>query len=243
MRRTIKVFLDSRPGPIGMIHYNADGARESAVFEYDPSWLRASDRFAIEPNLPLVRGPQYHRRAKNGSIFHAAIADTEPDGWGRRVVLRDEAKQRQQARLDGRDFDSTPFGSLDMLLAVDDASRIGALRFQDEEGVFRRAPEKGKRSVPPLVELRQLLASSRAVELQAETVADLAYLRGRGTSLGGLRPKCTVIASREPCVGAPSCRSKPLDGDRTGRWTPRRRCGHHEDRSVDAPTPPRCCRA
>ena len=26
-----------------------------------------------------------------------------------------------------------------------------------------------------------------------ETAADLAYLRGRGTSLGGMRPKCTVI--------------------------------------------------
>src|SRR5690606_21260340 len=27
----------------------------------------------------------------------------------------------------------------------------------------------------------------------SETAADLAYLRGRGTSLGGLRPKCSVL--------------------------------------------------
>ncbi|HEX6038225.1 HipA domain-containing protein [Longimicrobium sp.] len=72
-------------------------------------------------------------------------------------------------------------------------SRVGALRFRDESGVFRRAHETGERGVPPLVELRHLLAASRAVETNTETAADLAYLRGRGTSLGGLRPKCTVM--------------------------------------------------
>jgi serine/threonine-protein kinase HipA len=44
-----------------------------------------------------------------------------------------------------------------------------------------------------MIELPHLLASSRAVETGDETEADLRYLRGRGTSLGGLRPKCTVI--------------------------------------------------
>ena len=38
-----------------------------------------------------------------------------------------------------------------------------------------------------------LLAASRAIETNSDTLADLAYLRGRGTSLGGLRPKCSVI--------------------------------------------------
>jgi serine/threonine-protein kinase HipA len=47
--------------------------------------------------------------------------------------------------------------------------------------------------VPPLIELRHLLASSRAVETSSETAADLEYLRGRGTSLGGLRPICSVL--------------------------------------------------
>jgi serine/threonine-protein kinase HipA len=79
------------------------------------------------------------------------------------------------------------------LLAVDDASRVGALRFQDEEGVFQRSSEDGRRTAPPLVELQHLVNASKAVETETETAADLAYLRGRGTSLGGLRPKCTVL--------------------------------------------------
>lgn len=44
-----------------------------------------------------------------------------------------------------------------------------------------------------MLELRQLVGASRAVEMEKETAADLAFLRGRGTSLGGLRPKCTVV--------------------------------------------------
>jgi serine/threonine-protein kinase HipA len=76
---------------------------------------------------------------------------------------------------------------------VDDASRVGAIRLQDEEGVFCQATEPGRRTAPPLIELNQLLSATRAVETESETAADLAYLRGRGTSLGGMRPKCTVV--------------------------------------------------
>jgi serine/threonine-protein kinase HipA len=82
---------------------------------------------------------------------------------------------------------------MDYLLAVDDASRVGALRLQDEAGRYQRRVEEGRRATPPLIELGQLLAATRAVETNTETGADLAYLRGRGTSLGGLRPKCSVV--------------------------------------------------
>jgi len=90
-------------------------------------------------------------------------------------------------------MDSRPLNQLDFLLEVDDASRAGALRFQDEAGVFRRAPEEGRRTAPPLIELAHIAAATRSFETNTETTADLEYLRGRGTSLGGLRPKCTVV--------------------------------------------------
>jgi hypothetical protein len=41
--------------------------------------------------------------------------------------------------------------------------------------------------------LGHLLSASHAVETHSETAEDLRHLRGRGTSLGGLRPKCTVV--------------------------------------------------
>lgn len=193
MKRTLKVFIGDGCRLVGTLHYDQNGAREHAAFTYDETWLAAEDRFALEPNLPLVGGLQYHRKAPEGSVFHAAIADTEPDGWGRRVIARDHAKRRQVARRAGLDAGPPQLNAPDFLMAVDDGSRVGALRFRDEEGVFQRAAEAGRRTAPPLIELRHLVSASRAVETGTETAADLAHLRGRGTSLGGLRPKCTVL--------------------------------------------------
>jgi serine/threonine-protein kinase HipA len=193
VKRTIRIHIGGEARLVGMLHYDQQGARESAVFEYDAAWLTDTERFAIEPALALVPGPQFHRKTRDGSIFHAVIADTEPDGWGRRVIQRDHAKRRQDARRAGEVVTPSPLNSLDYLLSVDDFSRVGALRLQDENGRFQRASEDGHRTTPPLIELAHLLAATRAVETNTETSADLAYLRGRGTSLGGLRPKCTVI--------------------------------------------------
>ncbi len=191
MKRTLDVVLGEGL-QVGTLRYDLQGRRESAAFEYGAGWLGDSARFALGPTLPIQAGPQFHRKSKDGSLFHAAIADTEPDGWARRVIMRDHIKRRQELHRNGKE-EAQPLNALDYLLAVDDASRVGALRFRDQDGLFRRAQEEGRRTAPPLVELGHLLSASHAVEANKETTADLAYLRGRGTSLGGMRPKCTVI--------------------------------------------------
>lgn len=193
MRRTIQVFLGEKPVRVGTIHHDSQGARESAAFEYASEWLAAPDAFALAPELRLVAGPQFHKRTRDSSVFHDPIADTEPDGWGKTIILRDHAKRRQAAKRARAAISSPSLDSLDFLLAVDDFSRVGALRFQDETGRFCRVHEAGERTAPPLIELGALLAATRAVETHTETSADLAYLRGRGTSLGGLRPKCSIL--------------------------------------------------
>ncbi|CAN5753568.1 type II toxin-antitoxin system HipA family toxin [soil metagenome] len=104
----------------------------------------------------------------------------------------DHAKRRAAAKRAGEAVAQIE-GELDYLLEVDDPSRVGALRFQDEGGVFRRAIETGGRSVPAMIELELLVAATRAVETHTETATEMRFLRGRGTSLGGLRPKATII--------------------------------------------------
>ena len=192
MKRTLDIVMD-KGVQVGTLRYHLQGRRENATFEYGADWLGDRAHFALGPTLPLQAGPQFHRKSNDGSLFHAAIADTEPDGWGRRVILRDHIKRRQQLRREGKEAEVQPLNALDYLLAVDDLSRVGALRIRDEDGVFQRALEEGRRSAPPLIELGHLLSASRAVEANKETAADLAYLRGRGTSLGGMRPKCSVM--------------------------------------------------
>lgn len=196
MKRTIQVLLGEVARVVGTLHYDVRGTRESAAFTYSDEWLAAKEGFALEPGLPLVAGPQFHRKVAQGSIFHAAFADTEPDGWGKRVIQRDHAKSRQVDRRAGKKVVAAPLTAMDFLLAVDDESRVGAVRFRNEEGVLCRAYEPGSRAAPPFLDLSHLITASRAVEMEAETAEDLAYLRGRGTSLGGMRPKCTLVDAK-----------------------------------------------
>ncbi len=176
---------------MGTLYFESVGARQRAAFAYHSEWLEQG--FAVEPGLPLVPGPQFHQFSSEGSVFHGALADTEPDGWAKRVILRDHAKRRLVEKKEGSVGSLTHLNAMDFLLAVDDFSRVGVLRFKDESGVFCRSEEVGRRTAPPLLELNQLLKASHAVESENETTADLAYLLGRGTSLGGMRPKCTVV--------------------------------------------------
>jgi serine/threonine-protein kinase HipA len=185
--RTVAVCIGSAGTLIGELEYLKQGARENTTFAYEPTWLARPDRFTISPDLDLTADHQRRRAPKaEDSVFHYAFADTAPDTWGRRVIARDHAKRRVAENL-------PPLTEIDYLLAVDDFSRVGALRLQDSNGNFLRATVEGQRNTPPLVDLQRVYEASRAVETNTETAADLRYLQGKGTSLGGLRPKCTVI--------------------------------------------------
>lgn len=109
------------------------------------------------------------------------------DTWGRRVIARAHAKERKANPA------LPALTELDYLCKVDDFSRIGALRVLNGKKPYLRTVEEGKRATPPLLELARLYAASRAFELSQETQEDLKYLQGKGTSLGGMRPKCTVL--------------------------------------------------
>ena len=155
---------------------------------YDQDWLVNPERFNVSADLRLTPGYQSRKApSPHDSVFHGAIADTAPDAWGRRVIARDHAKRRKH------DPRLPALTELDYLLAVDDFSRVGALRLRDVEGHWLRTVAEGRRSTPPLIELERIFQASRALERGKETAADLRYLQGKGTSLGGMRPKCTVV--------------------------------------------------
>ena len=54
MKRTIGVSLGDEGRRVGVLRYGVDGARESAVFEYDPACISSSDGFAIDPATGLL---------------------------------------------------------------------------------------------------------------------------------------------------------------------------------------------
>jgi len=191
MKVEIDVCLGNDGILIGNLIYSKDGSRESCQFKYSDEWLKSPDFFMLSPDLPKVSGYQpKSNNQKGGSVFFDCIADTEPNGWGKKVILRDFAHQRADSP---KGTLPDELNSLDYLLWVDDFSRQGALRFRDATGVFRRKTSPEQRKTPPVLSFAQLISSTKAVELNKETRQDLEYLRGIGSDLDGMRPKCTVI--------------------------------------------------
>jgi serine/threonine-protein kinase HipA len=188
VRRQIQLCIGKAGTPIGSLVYVRQGRRENCAIAYDEAWLTNPERFNVSADLQLALGYQPHKAASpHDSVFHGAIADTAPDAWGRRVIARDHAKRRKD------DPHLTALTEVDYLLAVDDFSRVGALRLRDSDGRWHRTVAAGRRSTPPLIELDRIFQASRALERGQETTEDLRYLQGKGTSLGGMRPKCTMV--------------------------------------------------
>ena len=176
VKQTVTVALGEAARPVGTLTYSKDGGREFTAFAYAAAWLSAADRFELSPDLGLVEGYQYRKApTKDDSIFHFAFADTEPDGWGCRVIARDHAKRRKATQAAVSSAARAALTEMDYLLGVDDVSRIGALRLVDDSGNFLRTIEDGGRGTPPLLELAQIIGATRAVELNRETEADLKY--------------------------------------------------------------------
>lgn len=187
-RRQVQLCIGKAGLPVGSLAYVRQGRRENSAIVYDESWLANPERFNVSADLQLTLGYQTHKAASpHDSVFHGALADTAPDAWGRRVIARDHARRRKD------DPRLPALTELDYLLAVDDFSRVGALRLRDPDGAWHRTVPAGRRSTPPLIELERVFQASRAVERREETAEDLRYLQGKGTSLGGMRPKCTMV--------------------------------------------------
>lgn len=188
IRQQVRMCIGKAGLPVGSLVYVRQGRRENSAFAYDEAWLASPARFNVSADLQLLPGHQPHKAASpHDSVFHGAIADTAPDAWGRRVIARDHARRRKG------DPQLPALTELDYLLAVDDFSRVGALRLRGPDGAWCRSVPDGRRRTPPLIELEHVYQASRAIERGQETAEDLRYLQGKGTSLGGMRPKCTMI--------------------------------------------------
>jgi serine/threonine-protein kinase HipA len=171
----VSVMLGKETFPAGKLWFHNRKGKQSASFEYNKEWLNNPDRFALDPALSLTEGA-FHT-ADNQSLF-GSIGDSAPDRWGRLLM--------QRANETGHTLTE-----LDYLLGVNDETRQGALRFSAEEGKYL-AP-CGKNAIPPLVKLPELLAVSEKFLDDKATAEELRLLLIPGSSLGGARPKASVI--------------------------------------------------
>ena len=183
MTDTIEIYIDhtGETRLVGRCRYVAKHRGQSSVFEYANEWLGYSDAFALDPaNLALEDRQIYTSTDK--SALPGALRDTAPDRWGQQLTKRAFRKAGEERSL----------SEIDYLLAINDRTRIGALR-------YKRAGEEtfdhdiGHYQVPPLIQLPALINAADAVQTNSETAEDLKLLLNEGSPLGGARPKSAVV--------------------------------------------------
>jgi serine/threonine-protein kinase HipA len=188
MADDIEVFVDFAPGlkRVGILHRQPRRGSEVISFEYHPDWLTEKVRFSLEPALTLNRGAFVPAR---GQQIFGSIGDSAPDTWGRRLMQRAE---RRRAEREGRAVRTLM--EIDYLLGVSDILRLGALRFRRTgEEQFQSPTAAG---VPAMIELGRLLQITERILRDEETDEDLQMIFAPGSSLGGARPKASVLDPR-----------------------------------------------
>jgi serine/threonine-protein kinase HipA len=189
--KVIEVWADfyflERPEKVGILKASPSRGKEVFSFEYERTWITSSFRFQIDPELFLFEGSFHpNARAENFGVF----LDSSPDRWGKTLMLRREA---QRAKLENRRPKSLI--ASDYLLGVYDHNRMGGLRFK-VDGIFK--DDDTTHVAPPWTTLRELEVAS--LKLEEEGIEEdpkfaeyLKLLFVPGSSLGGARPKASVV--------------------------------------------------
>lgn len=174
---------------IGELGYESLRGSESYSFKFADSWIKKYNSIQLSNDLNNYPGIQYTQ--PNRDIF-GCFADALPDRWGRTLLLR-----REQILAQEENRPIKRLSSFDFLVGIDDFSRMGAFRFKEtQDGEFINTTNSLR--IPPLTDLRELIAASREIE-KSENANNLpekkwiTQLVQPGSSLGGARPKANVI--------------------------------------------------
>lgn len=191
--KTIFVYDDfsmQNPTWMGTLYVNSLKGEESYSFEYDREWLKKTSlKITLDPELMPYSGRQY----PFGKTIFGLFSDSSPDRWGRVLMnKRERILAGKEGRKPAKLYDS------DYLLGVYDETRLGGIRFKTEpNGAFLSADKKT--AAPPWASLRTLEEASRNFENEDIALSEkwLNQLIRPGSSLGGARPKATVIDPKE----------------------------------------------
>lgn len=174
---------------IGELGYESLRGTDSYSFSFNDKWLARHGDLFLSEDLNNYPGMQYTQPGKD--IF-GCFSDALPDRWGRTLLLR-----REQIAASEECRSVRRLSSFDFLTGIDDFSRMGGFRFKEtENGDFINADENLK--IPPLADVRELITASMEIEKSEEenllpAKKWIVQLVQPGSSLGGARPKASVI--------------------------------------------------
>jgi serine/threonine-protein kinase HipA len=174
---------------IGELSYESLRGSDSYGFKYSEQWLKKLGGLFLSEDLNSYPGQQYTQPGKD--IF-GCFSDALPDRWGRMLLYRrEQILAAEEKRLVRR------LSSYDYLMGIDDSSRMGGFRFKKtQDGKFINSNDTLR--IPPLTSISELIYASNEIEKSEEKneLPDkkwLAQLILPGSSLGGARPKASVV--------------------------------------------------
>lgn len=179
-------FSFNEPKLLGRLYVDVIKGGESYSFEYDNEWLATTNYpVSIDPELFGYSGRQY----PNGRSIFGVFADASPDRWGRLLMTKKERRLADKEARKPRKLNDS-----DILMGVYDETRMGGLRFKLEKNGEFLSNDK-ETATPPWATLRTLEEASRRFENDDTVVNEkwLNQLLRPGSSLGGARPKATVV--------------------------------------------------
>lgn len=182
-------WLDT-PRLIGELSHDMVRGNESYSFSFDRKWLADYGDVFLSNDLQNYPGIQY---TQPGRDIFSCFSDALPDRWGRTLMNR---REQIAAKEEKRPLHRLT--SFDYLIGIDDESRMGGFRFAETSGGGFINTDASLR-VPPLTNVRALMCAANEIEASEEkhllpSKKWLAQLLRPGTSLGGARPKASVIA-------------------------------------------------
>ena len=174
---------------IGELGYESLRGSDSYGFCYNDEWLKDYGGLFLSDDLNNYPGQQYTAPGKD--IF-GCFSDALPDRWGRTLINR-----REQILAKEENRPVRRLSSFDYLIGIEDFSRMGAFRFRESIGGDYINVSEILR-IPPLTDIRELIAASSEIEKSEDEnrlpeMRWIAQLVQPGSSLGGARPKASVI--------------------------------------------------
>ena len=191
--KRLYVFADfewlKEPRLIGELSYESLRGSDSYGFCYSNEWLKDYGSLFLSDDLNNYPSQQYTTPGKD--IF-GYFSDSLPDRWGRTLINR-----REQILAKEENSPMRRLSSFDYLIGIEDFSRMGAFQFKESvNGDYINASEILR--IPPLTDIRELIAASSEIKKSEEENhlperRWIEQLVQPGSSLGGARPKASVI--------------------------------------------------
>lgn len=173
------IYLPGQVTPVvaGRLDYHDSAGAELYSFIYGASYLRRRDAaMPLDPErLPLLERESFASSDLFGPL--GVFRDSSPDDWGRRII------EKKLGVTEASEFRY-------LIEAGDD--RVGALAYSESA-----TSRPTSLPIPQRTDLDALLRAADAIEKGEEPDPEIASLLQHGSSLGGTRPKATILVDGE----------------------------------------------